>query len=83
MNRIDLEGRHAVVTGGASGLGRAAAERLRASGARVTIWDADARALERALAEVDGLEGREVDVRDADNIAEALAGGVRLTSWLT
>ncbi|PWT84345.1 MAG: 3-oxoacyl-ACP reductase [Proteobacteria bacterium] len=39
MNRIDLEGRVAVVTGGASGIGWAIVERLVASGARVVIWD--------------------------------------------
>jgi 2-dehydro-3-deoxy-L-rhamnonate dehydrogenase (NAD+) len=33
MNRLDLEGRNAVVTGGGSGLGLAIAERLAASGA--------------------------------------------------
>lgn len=41
MNRIDLEGRCAVVTGGAQGIGRAVAERLVASGARVALWDLD------------------------------------------
>jgi len=39
MNQLDLNGRNAVVTGGASGLGFAIAERLVASGARVVIWD--------------------------------------------
>ena len=41
MNRIDLEGRCAVVTGAAQGIGRAVAERLSASGARVSLWDRD------------------------------------------
>ena len=41
MNRIDLEGRKAVVTGGAQGIGRAIVERFLASGAQVTIWDRD------------------------------------------
>jgi 3-oxoacyl-[acyl-carrier protein] reductase len=37
-----LDGRVAVVTGGARGIGHAAAERLLASGARVALWDIDA-----------------------------------------
>lgn len=41
MNRIELDNRVAVVTGGAQGLGRAIAERLTASGARVVIRDGD------------------------------------------
>src|SRR5262245_36216760 len=41
MNQLDLNGRNAVVTGGASGLGFAIAERLALSGARVMIWDID------------------------------------------
>lgn len=39
MNQLDLQGRTAVVTGGASGLGAAIAQRLAASGARVRTWD--------------------------------------------
>ncbi|MBL0373603.1 SDR family oxidoreductase [Rhizobium sp. KVB221] len=41
MNRIDLDGQHAVVTGGAQGLGFAMAKRFVASGATVTLWDMD------------------------------------------
>lgn len=41
MNRIDLEGKRAVVTGGAQGIGRAIAERFLASGASVSLWDRD------------------------------------------
>ena len=41
MNKIDLEGRKAVVTGGAQGIGRAIAERLLQSGASVALWDRD------------------------------------------
>ncbi len=39
MNRIDLGGQTAAVTGGAQGIGLAIARRLSASGARVAIWD--------------------------------------------
>jgi 2-dehydro-3-deoxy-L-rhamnonate dehydrogenase (NAD+) len=42
MNQLDFAGRTAIVTGGAQGIGAAIVERLRASGARVQIWDIDA-----------------------------------------
>lgn len=45
MNQLDVRGRVAVVTGGASGIGLAIARRLQASGARLSIWDARADAL--------------------------------------
>ena len=48
MNRIDLEGRVAVITGGAQGIGYAIAERMLASGASVSLWDADARQARRS-----------------------------------
>ncbi len=48
MNRIDLEGRVAVVTGGALGFGYAIAERLLASGASVSLWEAVAARLAEA-----------------------------------
>ncbi|OGA62679.1 MAG: 3-oxoacyl-ACP reductase [Betaproteobacteria bacterium RIFCSPLOWO2_12_FULL_65_14] len=41
MNQLDFAGRTAIVTGGAQGIGAAIVERLRASGARVQIWDLD------------------------------------------
>jgi len=41
-NAIDLQGRIAVVTGGAQGIGRAIVERFLDSGAAVAIWDRDA-----------------------------------------
>ena len=48
MNQLDLKGRHAVVTGGAAGIGYAITQRLLASGASVTWWDRDAAAMSRA-----------------------------------
>ncbi|NPC55742.1 SDR family NAD(P)-dependent oxidoreductase [Caenimonas soli] len=51
MNQLDFQGRHAVVTGGATGLGYAIAQRLIQSGGSVTLWDRDeAAAAEAALA---------------------------------
>jgi NAD(P)-dependent dehydrogenase (short-subunit alcohol dehydrogenase family) len=48
MNQLDLNGRTAVVTGGAAGIGLAIAQRLAASGARLSLWDRDAEALAAA-----------------------------------
>ena len=45
MNQLDMQGRHAVITGGAAGLGFAISQRLLASGASVSWWDRDAAAM--------------------------------------
>lgn len=50
MNQYDLTGQHAVVTGGAQGLGFAMAKRFVEFGATVTLWDVDAPLLEKAKA---------------------------------
>jgi 2-dehydro-3-deoxy-L-rhamnonate dehydrogenase (NAD+) len=81
MNRIDLAGRRAIVTGGAQGIGYAVGERLLRSGAAVTLWDRDRAELDRALPGLDGL-GRAVpvavDVTDSPGVEEAVAETVRL-----
>jgi 2-dehydro-3-deoxy-L-rhamnonate dehydrogenase (NAD+) len=74
MNQIDLKNQHAVVTGGAQGLGLAIARRFVASGARVTLWDLDGALLQTARAELGGETGAQiVDVADAEGVAAALA----------
>jgi NAD(P)-dependent dehydrogenase (short-subunit alcohol dehydrogenase family) len=50
MNAIDLHDQIAVVTGGAQGIGFAIAQRLIASGARVSLWDMNAEVLALAVA---------------------------------
>jgi NAD(P)-dependent dehydrogenase (short-subunit alcohol dehydrogenase family) len=73
MNRIDLDGRVAIVTGAARGIGRAIAERLSASGARVAIWDIDrAAAAATAISIVNAVEFT-ADVTEPGSIAAALA----------
>lgn len=52
MNKIDLNGRSAVVTGGAQGFGRAVTERFVASGAKVAIWDHDQALAEKTAKEI-------------------------------
>ncbi len=54
MNQIDLKDRGAVVTGGARGIGYAIAQRLLASGAKVSLWDRDPAALAEALKSLAG-----------------------------
>jgi NAD(P)-dependent dehydrogenase (short-subunit alcohol dehydrogenase family) len=53
-NQIDLNGRVAVVTGGAQGIGRAIVERLLASRAAVAVWDRDLELASQACAELSG-----------------------------
>ena len=65
MNKIDLNGRCAVVTGGAQGFGRAIAERFVVSGARVAIWDHDQPFAERTAEEIGAaVTAFKVDVSD-------------------
>ena len=74
MNRIDLDGRKAVVTGGAQGIGRAIVERFLASGAQVTIWDRDRALAEVAVEEIGGaISFNQVDVTDWDAVRSAAA----------
>ena len=74
MNRIDLDGRRAVVTGGAQGIGRAIAERLLASGASVTLWDRDAGELGAAREALGpDADAVVVDVADPGSVERAAA----------
>lgn len=74
MNRIDLVGQVAVVTGGAQGLGLATASRLLASGARVCLWDRDTEMLDKAVTTLgEGVTGQRVDVTDLAGLEQAHA----------
>jgi NAD(P)-dependent dehydrogenase (short-subunit alcohol dehydrogenase family) len=65
MNKIDLNGRCAVVTGGAQGFGRAITERFVASGAKVAIWDHDLPFAEKTAKEIGpAVSAFKVDVSD-------------------
>ncbi len=76
MNQIDLANRTAIVTGGARGIGRAIAERLLASGARVSLWDVDAAALAQASSEI-GAHTAAVDLADFASVGAATAATVQ------
>src|SRR5690349_11944772 len=62
-----LEGRIALVTGGASGIGAATARRLTAEGARVAVADLDEDGAREVAGEIDGLPVR-LDVADAPSV---------------
>ncbi|MBX3518564.1 MAG: SDR family oxidoreductase [Xanthobacteraceae bacterium] len=72
MNKIDLSGRVAVVTGGAQGFGRAISERFVASGARVAIWDVDQVFAQRTANELgNGTKSYGLDVSDLSSVEKA------------
>jgi NAD(P)-dependent dehydrogenase (short-subunit alcohol dehydrogenase family) len=75
MNRIDLEKRCAIVTGGARGIGLAVAERFIASGARVSIWDLDGAEANTQAARLD-LHAVAVDVTSENSVQAALSASL-------
>jgi 2-hydroxycyclohexanecarboxyl-CoA dehydrogenase len=66
-----LEGRTALVTGGASGIGAATCRRLAAEGARVAVTDLNPEPAREVAAEIGGA-GIELDVRSTSSIAAAV-----------
>ena len=74
MNQLDLKGRHAVITGGASGLGYAISERMLASGATVTWWDVNADVMANAAKSMGAdVHCEKVDVTLHTSVVAALA----------
>jgi 3-oxoacyl-[acyl-carrier protein] reductase len=74
MNKIDLQGKNAVVTGGARGIGFAIAQRLLASGARCSLWDLDGdalRAAAKSLGAKDQVHTATVNVTQAESVQAA------------
>lgn len=79
MDPDRFSGQGAVISGGASGIGRAIARRLRAEGAKVAVFDLDAEALDALAAEFGpGHRVRRVDVTSEADVAAAVAS---LADW--
>jgi NAD(P)-dependent dehydrogenase (short-subunit alcohol dehydrogenase family) len=64
-----LKNKHALVTGGATGIGLAITEALVAAGARVSIASRNLERVNAVASKLDGVSGVRLDVADADNIA--------------
>ena len=84
MNQLDMQGRHAVITGGATGLGFAIGQRMLSSGARLTIWDRDVPGMDKAAAALRGsfpgsrVDCVQVDVSQHDSVMKATAQTVAM-----
>jgi NAD(P)-dependent dehydrogenase (short-subunit alcohol dehydrogenase family) len=66
-----LEGKHVVVTGGGTGIGRAIAQRVAGEGARLTLLARDESRLRDV---VPGAVTRACDIRDRDQVLSAIDG---------
>jgi 2-keto-3-deoxy-L-fuconate dehydrogenase len=70
-----LDGRKALVTGGASGIGEATCRVLAAAGAGVTIADIDDAAAQKLASEIPGSRAMRLDITDEAEV-EAVVGGM-------
>ncbi len=74
--QYDFKSKHAIVTGGAAGIGKACVDRLLSGGASVAVWDRDREAISK-LTSAPGLQGYVVDVSEESSVTEALAQTLR------
>src|SRR3954466_15522701 len=68
-----FSGRAAIITGGASGLGRSVAARIIAEGGRVSLWDINDESLSLAAREIGATHSMMVDVSDQGAVERAMA----------
>lgn len=71
-----FEGRTAIVTGGASGIGKTVAKRLIGEGAKVSLWDMNHEALASAQVAIRATDIQALDITDADQVARAMEASV-------
>jgi 2-dehydro-3-deoxy-L-rhamnonate dehydrogenase (NAD+) len=71
-----FQGRTAIVTGGASGIGLSVAARLTREGAKVSLWDLEEEALARAKTETGAIDTQAVNVADPAQVARSMAASI-------
>lgn len=72
---MDLTGKHALITGGGTGIGLAIAQDLAAKGARVTITGRRQKVLDEVS--TDHITGMAMDVRNEDEVVATIAAAVK------
>ena len=72
MNKIDLDNKTAIITGGAQGFGFAMAKRFLESGANVIIWDIDKKSIEESLKNINNpkLSSTIIDITDYEKVSQ-------------
>jgi NAD(P)-dependent dehydrogenase (short-subunit alcohol dehydrogenase family) len=72
-----MKGKHALITGGGSGIGRAMARRFASAGAHVTILDSDEKAAQKVVAEIEQAGGSSratgCDVSNTESVSRAFS----------
>lgn len=71
-----FSGRAAIVTGGASGLGKAVAARIVAEGGSAALWDLDPAALNTARIETGAVHAEALDISDAGAVDRAAKSSI-------
>ncbi len=74
MHEPSLEGRKAIVTGGARGIGLGIARRLAEEGCKVALWDVDFASFNAAAAGFAPADMQRVDVADMGGVERAMSG---------
>ena len=75
--KVDLDGKVALVTGAARGIGQAIADALAANGARVVYTDVDEAGVRAAAARTPGAKAMVMNVTDVAQVEAVIAGVVR------
>ncbi len=83
MSGQELAGRHALVTGGGTGIGLAIARALAGKGAQVTITGRRAEVLEEAAAQTPGLHPLAMDVAEPESVTAGCAAATRARGPVT